>query len=162
APASRHASTANATIVPARMIALPRFLSAPAVRLRLADPLRLFLVGRLFLTALVAHDALAFFVRRLRRLVATAPSRPLVATAFPRSWPCFPLDGDDIAATGTFLRSAEKSVPGNQERRRGSLVDERQTRTKANDGLAISKRSRGTSHSGNPASPTPGVRRPRR
>src|SRR5215468_58192 len=60
-------------MVPARMIVLPQ----PAQRrtrnlsglVGLACPLRPFLVGRLFLPALVAHDALAFGVARLGGLV---------------------------------------------------------------------------------------------
>src|SRR5215470_17822783 len=60
-------------MVPARMIVLPQ----PAQRrtrnlsglVGLACPLRPFLVGRLFLAALVAQDALAFGVARLGGLV---------------------------------------------------------------------------------------------
>src|SRR5215468_7979277 len=60
-------------MVPARMIVLPQ----PAQRrtrnlsglVGLACPLRPFLVGRLFLPALVAHDALAFGIARLGSLV---------------------------------------------------------------------------------------------
>src|SRR5437016_3956290 len=75
----------------------------------LGSPLRPFLVSRLFLTALVAHDALAPGIPRLRRVVIAAPIGLPDAVSPIHFFIPFPLTRNDPNAAKKFPPPAKKS-----------------------------------------------------
>ena len=81
-----------------------------------------FLVSRLLLAALVAHDALTLAIPGLWRVVLVVPMLP--PDPIFRSHDGFPFrfQRDDPAAIGRFLLPHEKTGPARQERRFGDLV----------------------------------------